>query len=177
MKAPAVLAILLATVAVAQAETATVRLGTIAIDHDPTRWEVISRPPGTVDDGLLFLCRGPDCRTDGPLTPGVSVDLLDSGAISPEAIAQSRETQEVMPFWDALGSERTFGNVRFVAYELHSRCRAYVPSMLRAVGTSGGRNYAFATGFNAGCMGDRGVGRRRFEELLEGVRAVEGGAK
>ena len=82
-----------------------------------------------------------------------------------------------MPLWDEAGAERTFGGVRFTAYAVGSRCRAYVPSELHAVGALGSRLYTFTSGFNAGCIGRANVGRERFEELLEGVRAVEDKAK
>ncbi len=176
MKALAIPAILLAATAAAHGEAASMRLGSIAIDYDPARWEAIAGPPGDRET-RIFRCLGADCRRIGGDTPVVAVYRSESGSPTTEVPAERQNWRDVVPLWDEAGAERTFGGVRFTAYAAGSRCRAYVPSELRAIGTLGSRSYVFSSGFNAGCIGRANVGRERFEELLEGVRAVEDGAK
>ena len=173
MKALLAAAMLLACVPAASAATATVTLDTIAIDYDPARWEVTATPAGA----LFFRCHAADCRPgrDG-IAPGVSVRRSQTGAPSPEEIAAWGERRIAAPLWETFASTRTFGGVVFTGYAAESPCRAYVPSMLNAIGTVGDRHFAFSTGFNAGCVGRQGVGQQRLEALLQGVRAVEDGA-
>ncbi len=176
MRALLAVAVLLVAGTSALAETATARFGGIAIDYDPARWAVTTRD----DAAISFACRGPDCRTIRTAGFGgsVSVRLADTTEPAPDDLDRLRDSG---PLWnDDLrqgGATHEYGGVTFTGYRLFSRCRAYTPSMDRAIGTLGDRRYIFTSGFNAGCKGIAGVGQERFEELLEGVRAVKDGAR
>jgi hypothetical protein len=177
MRALLAFALLLTTVSVAMAETASIRLGQIAIDYDPARWTVTRLTSGAVN----FACLGDDCRLARGSGRGVTVSTRPAGTgrPTPDALEALRETRDIEPMWSEgllrQPARHDFGGITFTGYRMFSRCRAYTPMMQYAAGSYGASDYVFAGGLNAGCGGVEGVSRKRFEELLNGIRIVEGG--
>ena len=172
MRALVLLAVLLAAASCAKADTASLTLGTIAIDYDPARWQAVAAPAGSPEDFVRFQCLGDGCLRDRSRPTHVRIRRIEDGTAPAGEIDDLRPNRDVVPLWETFQTERVYGSVVVTGYLVSSRCRNYVPTMIHATARHAGARYVLVSGFNAGCAGFKGVGQERFEELLAGLRAV-----
>jgi hypothetical protein len=167
--------------AAAEAETRTVRIGSIAITFEDTRWRVSSESAIPDDSDMAE----PDAEVRSPrfliLRCMVAPACVNEPMLWVSAIPIADETESEGPSSDTLpglGFSRPelpplpirdpSGLVLYKSVA-HSNCRAGTPPMYRATAIYDGVRYVLSSGWAYGCGGSWGVPRAMFDELVAGV--------